>query len=515
MNMNKSVFSIVGGGVALVLGAAILPTAQAHPAPPADASLHFISVNCPSWQDITGNAKADRKDETGGHYVDFTNYSASRPHFPAKYSPKPVDPAEIPANCARTSGRSFKLSTDQRQTKDVFFTPLTDSSGEVIIPLSSLDTTHKKKDFPKKLWVSENPDQNIEADFAALRCYNNARNGDNLELVSLDKKHPADIYCIAYNIALPPPPPPPAPTISAVSPNNAPQFSPSIYGNIVAWADYRTNAWEVYYKNLATGEAAQISNVQSQGQIFPHVYEHNIVYGVNDAVYLYNTDNGQTARINSDLAKLACPDIYGNRVVWRDNRYSDEPGNSNRSDIYLLDLTTGEERSLSGSVLLPGCPRIQGDRVVWDDMRNPDETGNSLGNSDIYLYDLSTDQETHVTTALRQQNHPDIYGNIIVWTDFRNDNPDVYMYDITTGQETQLSSNIGSQGGPAIYGTKIVWFDTYYDNPGDIVMYDIVTGETTLLTNFPGTTQSSPDIYENTIVWMDYRPGVPNIYMYR
>ena len=178
-------------------------------------------------------------------------------------------------------------------------------------------------------------------------------------------------------------------------------------------------------------------------------------------------------------------------------------------------MTTGEERSLSGSVLLPGCPRIQGDRVVWDDMRNPEGTENGLGNSDIYLYDLSTNQETHVTAALRQQDHPDIYENIIVWKDHRNGNPDVYMYDIATGQETQLSSNTASQGGPAIYGTKIVWFDTYYDNPGDIVVYDIVTGETTLLTNFPGTTQSSPDIYEDTIVWMDYRPGVPNIYMYR
>ena len=89
-------------------------------------------------------------------------------------------------------------------------------------------------------------------------------------------------------------------------------------------------------------------------------------------------------------------------------------------------------------------PAIYGNTIVWQDERN--------GNSDIYIYDLSTKKETH-TTNLSNQTYPAIYGNKVVWADDRNGGSDIYMYDISTKKETRITSK-GKAFSPDIYGNK-------------------------------------------------------------
>ena len=54
-------------------------------------------------------------------------------------------------------------------------------------------------------------------------------------------------------------------------------------------------------------------------------------------------------------------------------------------------------------------PAIYGDIIVWQDDRN--------GNSDIYMYDLSISTETQISTNESNQSEPAIYGDKIVWVD--------------------------------------------------------------------------------------------------
>lgn len=326
-------------------------------------------------------------------------------------------------------------------------------------------------------------------------------------------------------------PVPSTPTIAALSPSAFHQFNPSVYGNIVTWADARNGKWEVFYRDITEGEDVLVSGSDFvvNASLSPKVYGRSIVYADNTPyAYLYDIDTKQTTKVSDSSSHQYCPDIFGDYVVWMDDRHSNEPGMVNKADIYLKDLSSGEEKSLSGTVLTAGCPRIQGNNVVWSD----NSSSGNLNDSDVFSYNLSTNHKTQVTNAIKNQRTPAVYGGIIIWEDYRNAtdaqyyNADLYMYNIATQQETQLTNDdalIGTgensrlfQGSPAIYGNTVAFQDNVEDPTyGDVMSMDIASKSTA---NFIGTdglnsTQSRPAIYENTIAWMDYRSGIPNIYI--
>ena len=91
-------------------------------------------------------------------------------------------------------------------------------------------------------------------------------------------------------------------------------------------------------------------------------------------------------------------------------------------------------------------PDIYGNNIVWQDNRN--------GNWDIYIFDLSTKKEIH-TTNTTDQITPAIYGNLVVWEDGRNGGHDIYMEDLSTKKQTRIPTS-GEVSTPDIYGNKIV-----------------------------------------------------------
>ena len=78
-------------------------------------------------------------------------------------------------------------------------------------------------------------------------------------------------------------------------------------------------------------------------------------------------------------------------------------------------------------------PAIYGDIVVWQDNRNQATTG-----LDIYGYNLKTKEELPICTFTANQDYPAIYGDIVVWQDNRNGNYDIYGYNLTTGESFQI-----------------------------------------------------------------------------
>jgi len=161
-------------------------------------------------------------------------------------------------------------------------------------------------------------------------------------------------------------------------------------------------------------------------------------------------------------------------------------------------------------------PAIYGDKIVWTDYRN------GVDKPYIYMYDLAAGKETQIAQGVG----PAIYKDKIVWTDYRDTKNytgynfygrgDIYMYDITTGKETPISTVIGSQLAPHIYENKIVWYD-YRDSNSDtdIYMYDLITGKETKIGGITGL-DNNPRIYGDRVVWFVYNSNTRDwdVYMY-
>ncbi len=299
-------------------------------------------------------------------------------------------------------------------------------------------------------------------------------------------------------------------TEKRITTNDSNQVYPKIYGNIIVWEDERNENHDIYMYNLSTSKETRIT-VNSSDQYDPDVYGNRIVWedwrnddtNSNGDIYMYDLSTSkEIPLITNDDSSQRCPAIYGDKIVWMDWGRGDE----DVSDIYMYDLSTSTETRLPTHGMAYN-PDIYGNRIVWEEERDD--------NYDIYMYDLSTSTETKITTNWANQLNPAIYGDRIVWEDWRNDDDsgpisDIYMYDLSTKKETQITNGKSNSQYPAIYGNRIVWEDDRNGN-WDIYVYDLATHQQTRTTE--ASAQLRPNIYGDKIVWEDVRNGNYDIYM--
>jgi beta propeller repeat protein len=216
----------------------------------------------------------------------------------------------------------------------------------------------------------------------------------------------------------------------------------------------------------------------------------------------------------------AAPDIFGDKVVWADNR-------NGNWDLYVYDLTTEMEYPLTLNLFNQEQPRIYGNYIVWMDDRN--------GNYDIYMLDPMTDKEVQITDEPADQTWPAIYGPWIVWEDYRNGNADIFLYDINSKTEMQLTNDTHNQVSPWIFGETIVYLD---DRDGDYEVYmgyipPMIPTEPPISPEhdpsfgnfnqffmeqfqitYDSVDQDPPVIWGQNILWSDSREGNKDIYIY-
>ncbi|AAM03932.1 cell surface protein [Methanosarcina acetivorans C2A] len=189
--------------------------------------------------------------------------------------------------------------------------------------------------------------------------------------------------------------------------------------------------------------------------------------------------------------------------MWIDER-------NGSCDFYMYNLSTSKEIKITTNGSSKANSAIYGNRVVWIDYRT--------GNSDIYMYDISTCKETQITNNVSEKANPTIptiYGNRIVWQEFGTyGNSNIYMYDLFNNTETQITKYYSNAWEPSIFEDRIVWRE-YRSGKHEIYLYNISTSNETIITS-NASEKANPTIYGDRIVWEDMRNGFENwdIYMY-
>ncbi len=135
--------------------------------------------------------------------------------------------------------------------------------------------------------------------------------------------------------------------------------------------------------------------------------------------------------------------------------------------------------------------KVYGDYIVWHD--------NRFGDYDIFMLNLETGNETQITNNTNDQINPDIYDNIIIWQDKRNVNDDIYIYNIDTGVEKAITIDKYTNVYPMIHENKIVWqradFTTLEEPHFDVMLF--ILDESELDTGSDTETESNANTESN------------------
>ncbi len=273
-------------------------------------------------------------------------------------------------------------------------------------------------------------------------------------------------------------------------------LNPSIYGNIVTWAETVGNGAVMY--NLTTGNITGLGHVGDS----PSIQGDKITWWDDDRnVVVYNISTGKEIKI----CDVNTPAIYGDNVVYVRSKYGDgQPAsdkNAQYNSLYLYNLSTNKEVQLTPYKHALFGSSIYGNKIVWV---QANQVNSSEWSTNISIYDIPTKRVSDISRSGRAQGSK-IYGNIVVWVEDQNGSTDVYMRDIVKHETRQVTFN-GNSTSPDIYGDRIVWERIYGvgDNrSSDIYMYNISTNETTRITN--STYASEPAIYDDKIVYIDSR----------
>lgn len=250
----------------------------------------------------------------------------------------------------------------------------------------------------------------------------------------------------------------------------------------------------------------------------------------NTDIFLYDIADDSTVQITADEGGQVSPDVWGDYIVWMDNRNDNTQDKNPEWDIYLYQISTKTEILITKASGIHTNPEINDNKVVWEDGRNfKGESalrwGSNLpeNNTDIYMYDIETGRETAIATEKLQECSPFVYGDYIAWED-RNQgkyDAEIYLYNISTKEKTRITQDKYDQRNPKIYDKYLVWMDERNGTSSndviingnkpnsDIFLYDIEKKKEYRMTG--DEPQVSPDISENYLVFITSRQINPEI----
>lgn len=202
--------------------------------------------------------------------------------------------------------------------------------------------------------------------------------------------------------------------IVKITTNGSPQTRPIINGDLIIWDDARlennNDNKRIYYYDIKNGKEGTIS-IESSGAKRANTPDSNgdwIVFYATDSSYWSTGYNvfAHSLAIGTTVPVTKSAKDQFNAVVSKDGIVVWEDIRSGNSDIYYLNLKDSVgERPLVVASGNQKNPRIWGDRVVWKDNRS--------GTFDLYAKTIDGQEELLVKDA--GDSAPDIWENWIVW----------------------------------------------------------------------------------------------------
>lgn len=161
--------------------------------------------------------------------------------------------------------------------------------------------------------------------------------------------------------------------------------------------------------------------------------------------------------------------MFGENIVWSGHNEAESAMSSN---VFLFDLGAMEMRYLTNEPCCNYEARIYENNVVYHD------GWTMTGSHDCKLIDLWTEEDVNITNHPRDQWDCRIWGGRIAWTDHRNapggyagtNNADIYWCDLPDcATHHAATTNWAGQVEPEIWEDIIVWLDFRNDhNPLDL-----------------------------------------------
>ncbi len=248
------------------------------------------------------------------------------------------------------------------------------------------------------------------------------------------------------------------------------QRKPDVWGNYIVWSGRGNTVYDISQRQLV-----EMPGLPTRIDMFVNKIA---IYG-NKVIW-----EGSTGYYDIDLQKMVYPEglfigrrpaIYNNKIVWEDSTgYYDL---SSEQMIYPPSLSIGHS------------PDIFEDKIVWFDL---------TGYYDIHL------QQMVYLEGLLIGSMPAIHDNKIVWQGAPG------YYDINLQQTVYLEDVDYIVLEPDIFEDTIVWWTDGPGTGGNIFMWDPIIG-TTQITECA--LAYKPQIYNDIVVWNDFRDGEWNIYM--
>src|SRR5262249_38265466 len=132
--------------------------------------------------------------------------------------------------------------------------------------------------------------------------------------------------------------------------SGAPEFFPSIYGHKVAYNDYCTGSWEVYFYDLVTRQETPITNTYLPFLIYPRISQRAAVWadylaGTTNICIDYFLTNAQR-QVDKGASEKEFAAIDGFNIVCDDTRDRVNPSDNGKA-IYLYNIVTGDERRIT------------------------------------------------------------------------------------------------------------------------------------------------------------------------
>jgi beta propeller repeat protein len=188
------------------------------------------------------------------------------------------------------------------------------------------------------------------------------------------------------------------------------QENPRTDGRYVVWQGQEANGnWDVFLDDLTgTNGPQNLTSTPANDEVNPAIHWPWVVFqsratGNTNAPWLLfatNLATGSNFFVSPSTQDEVTPDVQAARVVWEDFR-DQGPG-----EIYFCDLEAQQVRRITTNIYGQFNPAIYGNWIVWADNRNVEV--------DIYGFDLLRNAEIRITSTPQNESQPALDGPWIV-----------------------------------------------------------------------------------------------------